>query len=70
MGKQLRGTWGGDNLPDRDFPRYLKLLQSGRLDLGPLIARTYTLEQINDAIDDLEAGKVVRPLIRMSDSAE
>jgi S-(hydroxymethyl)glutathione dehydrogenase/alcohol dehydrogenase len=70
MGKQLRGTWGGDNLPDRDFPRFLKLLQSGRLDLGPLIARTYTLEQINDAIDDLEAGKVARPLIRMSDAAE
>jgi S-(hydroxymethyl)glutathione dehydrogenase/alcohol dehydrogenase len=70
MGKQLRGTWGGDNLPDRDFPRYLNLLQSGRLDLGPLITRTYTLDQINDAIDDLEAGKVARPLIRMSDSPE
>jgi S-(hydroxymethyl)glutathione dehydrogenase/alcohol dehydrogenase len=70
MGKQLRGTWGGDNLPDRDFPRYLKLLQSGRLDLGPLITRTYPLVDINDAIDDLEAGKVARPLIRMSDSTE
>jgi S-(hydroxymethyl)glutathione dehydrogenase/alcohol dehydrogenase len=66
MGKQLRGTWGGDNLPDRDFPRYGKLVAAGRLDLGPMISRDYPLERINDAIDDLEAGRVARPLVRMA----
>ncbi|MBT9143399.1 MAG: S-(hydroxymethyl)mycothiol dehydrogenase [Dehalococcoidia bacterium] len=63
MGKQLRGTWGGDNWPDRDFPRYCKLLSSGKLNLEPLLSKTYSLSEINEAIDDLEAGKVVRPLI-------
>lgn len=65
MGKQLRGTWGGDNLPDRDFPRYCRLLAAGVLDLAPMLARTYPLERINEAVDDLEAGRVARPLIRM-----
>ncbi|MBI5569127.1 MAG: zinc-binding dehydrogenase [Desulfomonile tiedjei] len=66
QGKQLRGTWGGDNIPDRDFPRYVNLLQSGRLNLDPLRSTVYGLSQINQAIDDLEAGKVARPLIDMS----
>ena len=66
MGKQLRGTWGGDNLPDRDFPRYCELLSSGKLSFKPLISKTYSLSRINEAIDDLEGGRVVRPLIDMT----
>ncbi len=65
MGKRLLGTWGGDNLPDRDFPRYCQLLQTGKLNLAPLVAKTYRLEEINVAIDDLEAGRVARPLVEM-----
>jgi S-(hydroxymethyl)glutathione dehydrogenase/alcohol dehydrogenase len=64
-GKQLRGSWGGDNKPDLDFPKYFDLLHSGKLKVDELLARTYSLEDINKAIDDLEAGKVVRPLIEM-----
>lgn len=67
QGKQLRGTWGGDNWPDRDFPRYCKLLRSGRLELEPLLrSKTYCLSEINDAIEDLEAGRIARPLIDMA----
>jgi S-(hydroxymethyl)glutathione dehydrogenase / alcohol dehydrogenase len=64
-GKQLRGSWGGDNKPDSDFPRYFSLLRSGKLKIDELLTRTYSLEDINSAIDDLEAGNVVRPLIQM-----
>jgi S-(hydroxymethyl)glutathione dehydrogenase/alcohol dehydrogenase len=68
LGKRLLGTWGGDNWPDRDFPRYIKLMSCGRLNLSPILSnvRTYSLEQINQAIDDLEAGLVTRPLIEMA----
>ncbi len=66
MGKQLRGTWGGDNLPDRDFPRYCELLSAGKLNLGPLSSSIYRLSEINQAIDDLEAGRATRPLIDMT----
>jgi len=66
LGRSLKGTWGGDNQPDRDFPRYAALMQSGRLDLAPLISGVYSLERVNQALDDLEAGRVARPLIDMS----
>jgi len=66
QGKRLLGTWGGDNWPDRDYPRYCRLVSSGKLTLKPLLSKPYSLHQINEAIDDLEAGKVIRPLIDMS----
>ncbi|MBI2264650.1 MAG: zinc-binding dehydrogenase [Armatimonadetes bacterium] len=68
LGKRLLGTWGGDNAPDRDFPRYCKLVVSGRLPLKPLISKTYSLNEINQAMDDLEKGKVARPVVEMEGS--
>lgn len=65
LGKRLFGTWGGDCRPERDFPNYCKLLGSGKLSIQSLLSDVYPLDQINKAIDDLEAGKVVRPLIDM-----
>jgi S-(hydroxymethyl)glutathione dehydrogenase/alcohol dehydrogenase len=66
QGKRLLGTWGGDNNPDSDFPRYCKLLASGKLNLEPLLTRTYRLEDINKAIDDLEHGLCARPLVEIA----
>lgn len=66
QGKSLLGTWGGDSLPDRDYPRYCKLISCGKLNLKPLFSRFYSLNEINQAIDDLEAGRVIRPLIDLS----
>jgi S-(hydroxymethyl)glutathione dehydrogenase/alcohol dehydrogenase len=66
QGKRLMGTWGGDNDPDRDFPQYCELLTSGRLDLAPLLSREYPLSAINEALDDLEAGRVARSLVDLS----
>jgi S-(hydroxymethyl)glutathione dehydrogenase/alcohol dehydrogenase len=63
QGKRLLGTWGGDNVPDRDYPRYCKLMAQGRLDLEPLLTRSYELEDVNRALDDLEHGKAARPLL-------
>jgi S-(hydroxymethyl)glutathione dehydrogenase/alcohol dehydrogenase len=65
QGKQLRGSWGGDSQPDRDFGRYGKLLAAGRFDPEVLLTQTYPLAGINQALDDLEAGAVPRPLIEM-----
>src|SRR5205807_10146199 len=65
QGKQLRGTWGGDNVPDRDYPRYCALLRAGKLNLAPLLSQPFSLEQTNDALAALERGAVGRPLIAM-----
>lgn len=64
-GKQLRGTWGGDSDPDRDYPRYAKLIEAGRLELAPLMSGGYRLEDVNRALDDLEAGRAARPILAM-----
>lgn len=66
LGKRLLGTWGGDTQPDRDFPRYIRYLAEGRLPVASLISRVYRLEEVNSALDDLEAGRAVRPVLDMS----
>lgn len=68
-GKHILGTWGGDNRPDRDFPRYIRLLQSGKLDLSLLAAQDYALEEINQALADLKSGRTIRPVIDMRKTA-
>ncbi len=65
QGKSVLGTWGGDSIPDRDYPRYGKILNSGRFPINDLISTPYRLDQINDALMDLALGKVGRPLIDM-----
>lgn len=69
QGKQLRGTWGGDSDPDRDYPRFADMLASGAIDLSPLASPPFALEAINEAIDALESGTVMRPFIDMRLSA-
>ncbi len=65
QGKSLHGTWGGDSVPDRDYGRYGRLLASGRFDLRALLSAPYSLAQANDALSDLAAGRVGRPLVDM-----
>lgn len=65
QGKTLHGTWGGDSVPDRDYPRYGRLLASGRFDLKKFISAAYSLARANDALSDLVAGVVGRPVIDM-----
>ena len=69
-GKQIAGSWGGATVPDHDIPKMHTLFQIADIPLGILITKRYTLEHINEALDDLEAGRVFRPLIVMQHSDE
>lgn len=62
-GKQIKGSWGGDSKPDIDIPRFAKLYLDGKLPMEKLIDRKYSLDQINEALADLENHKAVRPLL-------
>jgi S-(hydroxymethyl)glutathione dehydrogenase / alcohol dehydrogenase len=66
QGKRILGTWGGDSMPDRDYLRYARLMQSGRLLLEPLLSRVYALTEINRVLNDLENGLVARPVVDMT----
>ncbi len=65
-GKQIVGTWGGETDPDLDIPLYESSILSGKINLKPLITRSYPLTQINEAITEMEAGQIGRSLIEMS----
>ena len=64
-GKQIAGSWGGGVMPDKDIPILYKNLASSNVPLNTLLSNPYSLEEINQALDDLETGKALRPLIKM-----
>ncbi|MBM4264505.1 MAG: zinc-binding dehydrogenase [Deltaproteobacteria bacterium] len=57
--RSFRRTSGGDCKPDRDFPIFLRWFREGKLKLNELITNRYKLEQINEAVDDLEHGRIL-----------
>jgi S-(hydroxymethyl)glutathione dehydrogenase/alcohol dehydrogenase len=65
-GKQIRGSWGGGARPDEDIPRLAELFAQGELPIADLANDRYPLEHVNQALDDLEAGRVLRPLLDMA----
>jgi S-(hydroxymethyl)glutathione dehydrogenase/alcohol dehydrogenase len=67
-GKQIMGSWGGGSDPDRDIPIYADLYLKGKLPLDKLITQRYRLEDVNQALDDLEQNLVVRPIITIDSS--
>ncbi len=56
--KVLTGSEGGGSRPDVDIPRLVRLCEAGKLGFDGLVARRYRLEEINDAIADLRAGRI------------
>ncbi|MGA0040648.1 MAG: zinc-binding dehydrogenase [Pirellulales bacterium] len=63
FGKVLSGSQGGECQPDRDIPRYLRLLERGSLQLDRFVSARFPLEEINAAIsamrDGATAGRVM-----------
>lgn len=64
-GKHIFGTWGGSSFPDRDIPRMTEIFRKGNVPLDRLLTQRYSLDQVNEALADLEAGRVFRPLLVM-----
>ena len=61
--KRLIGSVYGSGNPRRDIPRLIALYQQGRLKLRELVARTYTLSGVNDALAALAASDGARGVI-------
>lgn len=61
--RQIRGALFGDCNPLYDIPKLLGLYRSGDLKIDELITRTYSLDEVNQAYDDLNAGKNIRGVI-------
>ena len=61
--KRLVGCYYGSSNPREDMPKLLALYEEGKLKLDELITRTYRLDQINEAFEDLESGLNARGVI-------
>ena len=57
------GSKMGDVIIKRDIPWIVDLYEQGRLKLDELVSKTWTLEQINEAIADTKLGSAKRNVI-------
>jgi S-(hydroxymethyl)glutathione dehydrogenase / alcohol dehydrogenase len=61
--KALLGCLYGSANVRRDFPRFVHLVETGRLDIGSMVSRHIHLDEVNDAFRAMEAGEVIRSVI-------
>lgn len=63
-GKGIRGSWGGGSCPDQDVPKFVAMYEEGKLpNLDLLLSKEYSLDDINEAMEDLRLRKVNRAII-------
>lgn len=61
--KRIQGICYGSLSASKDIPRLLSMYDAGQLKLRELITRTYTLDEINQAVEDMHAGHNIRGVI-------
>jgi len=64
--KVLKGSHGGNAVPHIDIPRYIRLVEAGKLKLDGLITHEFKLDDINEAIKLVKSGEAGRVLISMA----
>lgn len=62
--KEIRGSYLGDCIPERDIPRFLKLYEKGLLRIDKLHSKTININDINRGFDDLLTGENIRIIVK------
>jgi aryl-alcohol dehydrogenase len=63
-GITIRGVNMGDSVPQNFIPELIELIVAGRFPIEKLV-RFYDFEDINQALEDQEQGRAVKPILRM-----
>jgi NDMA-dependent alcohol dehydrogenase len=63
--KEIKGSLYGSARPRVDMPHLIDLYMKKKLKLDELVSRTYSLEEVNVAMDALEKGEVARSVVVM-----
>lgn len=63
--KKLSVSHGGDTIPHKDIPRYIRLFKNKKLKLDKLITHEFKLSEINKAIKLFRSGKAGRIVIKI-----
>jgi len=61
--RTLKGSYYGSARVLRDFPRFIELIESGRVDVGGMVTKHFALDEVNEAIDAMRNGEVVRGVL-------
>ena len=61
--RQIQAGLFGDSSPFYDIPMPLGLYKPGQLKLDELVTRKYSLDQVNQAYQDMNDGKNIRSVI-------
>jgi len=62
--KTVKGSYYGTSDTSRDFRKYADLFLAGELPIDKMISRSYHLDQVNEAYEDMLNGKGGRGIIR------
>jgi len=62
-GRTVKGILGGDAIPDLFIPKLIELYSQGRFPFDRLIT-FYPFDDINQAVEDMEKGRVIKPVLR------
>jgi aryl-alcohol dehydrogenase len=63
-GRTVKGVIEGDAVPDLFIPKILDLYRQGRFPYDKMI-KFYPFEEINQAVEDMEKGLVIKPVLRL-----
>ena len=61
--QKIIGTKMGNSVISKDIPELLALYEKGEYKLDELISKRFTLEQVNEAMDEVRAGKAIKNVI-------
>jgi aryl-alcohol dehydrogenase len=62
--RTVTGILGGDAIPELFIPRLIELHSQGRFPFDRMIS-FYPFDEINRAVEDMEKGRVMKPVLRM-----
>lgn len=62
----MTGCVQGSVIPAIHIPAWIDMYMNGALPLNKLLSKTYPLERVNQAVDDLLSGEVVKPVLLFS----
>ena len=64
--KILLASHGGNSIPDKDIPRYIKLIKNRKMTLENFITHEFSLSEINKALNLFRSGKAGRIILKIN----
>jgi S-(hydroxymethyl)glutathione dehydrogenase/alcohol dehydrogenase len=61
--RTVKGSYYGSARVTRDYPRFIELIETGRVDLGGMVTKHFSLDEVNAALAAMRDGEVVRGVL-------